>query len=424
VSSIIKTAEHSEASPFRVAQHQLDTVAGLISLDPAIHEVLRMPKRELTVHFPVSMDDGSTRVFTGYRVQHNQARGPSKGGIRYHPDTDLDEVRALAMWMTWKCALVNIPFGGAKGGVVCDPAALSRRELEDLTRRYTTEINVLLGPDSDIPAPDMGTNPQIMAWIMDTYSMHAGHSVPAVVTGKPIAIGGSEGRVDATGLGVVIVAEEAAHLAGRSIEGATAAIQGFGNVGSATTRFIVGAGANVHAISDASGGVYNPNGLDVAALLRHVETAGGVAGFPGGDAITNDELLTLPVDILIPAALQGQITARNAKGIRAKTIVEAANGPTTPEADDILADKGIVVVPDILANAGGVVVSYFEWVQDLQAFFWVEKEVNEKMRAILSMAFSQVVEESRRRQTNLKMAAYSVGIGRVAEAVKLRGIYP
>lgn len=414
----------SEINAFRIAQSQLDAVADLIRLDPSIHQVLRVPKRELTVNFPVAMDDGSVRMFTGYRVQHSQARGPSKGGIRYHPATDIDEVRALAMWMTWKCALVNIPYGGAKGGVVCDPAALSARELEDLTRRYTTEINVLLGPDSDIPAPDMGTNAQTMAWIMDTYSMHRGHSVPAVVTGKPIAIGGSEGRVDATGLGVVIVAEEASHLAGRSIDGASVAIQGFGNVGSATARHIERAGARVVAVTDALGGVINRNGLDIPALIRHARAAGSVAGFPDAEPLANDELLALDVDILIPAALQGQITADNAASVRAGIVVEAANGPTTPEADRILADRGIVVVPDILANAGGVIVSYFEWVQDLQAFFWTEKEVNEKMRGILTRAFSQVEDAAHRYDASLRLAAYTVGVGRVAEAAMLRGIYP
>ncbi len=413
-----------ELSTFGIAQQQLDNVATLINLDPAIHQVLRQPKRELTVNFPVNMDDGSVRVYTGYRVQHNSSRGPSKGGIRYHPATDLDEVRALAMWMTWKCALVNIPYGGAKGGVVCDPSKMSLAELEDLTRRYTTEISILIGPDSDIPAPDMGTNPQTMAWMMDTYSMHKGHTVSAVVTGKPIAIGGSEGRMDATGLGVVIVAEEAAKLVGVDLVGSSVAVQGFGNVGAATAKFLQKAGAKVVAVSDVTGGIYNPGGIDIASLLRYAKDTGSVQGFLGTEPVTNAELLSLPVDVLIPAAMQGQITKHNASEIRAKIVVEGANGPTSPDADAILHDRGIMVVPDILANAGGVVVSYFEWVQDLQAFFWSEGEVNLKMKGILDKAFAQVTEAAKRHDTTLRLAAYSVGVGRVAEATSLRGIYP
>lgn len=413
-----------EMNTFRIAQKQLDSVAEIIHLDPCVHAVLREPKRELTVNFPVTLDTGECRVLTGYRVQHNLSRGPSKGGIRYHPETDLDEVRALAMWMTWKCALVDIPFGGAKGGVICDPEKLSLRELEDLTRRYTTEINIMIGPESDIPAPDMGTNPQIMAWMMDTYSMHKGHTIPAVVTGKPISIGGSEGRMDATGLGVVIIAAEAAHKMNISLANSTVAVQGFGNVGGATIRFLHKAGAKVVAVSDVKGALYNPRGLDIERVLAYQAANGTVVGFPDAEPITNAQLLETPCDILVPAALQGQITRKNAGKIRAKVVIEAANGPTTPEADEILNANGIMVVPDILANAGGVVVSYFEWVQDLQAFFWTENEVNNKMEAIMKNAFRQVWEASDHYKTNLRLAAYSVGVGRVAEATLRRGIYP
>lgn len=409
---------------FVIAQQQLDNVAQLIHLDPSIHEVLRTPKRELTVHFPVNMDSGGTRVFTGYRVQHSLSRGPSKGGIRYHPNTDLDEVRALAMWMTWKCALVNIPFGGAKGGVICDPGKMSLAELEDLTRRYTTEINLIIGPDSDIPAPDMGTNPQTMAWIMDTYSMHKGRTVPACVTGKPISIGGSEGRMDATGFGVVIIALEAARKLGMTVDGTSVAIQGFGNVGSATARFFHREGSRVVAVSDQFGGIHNPKGLNISSLIDHVRTAGRVEGFPDSESITNGELLECKCDILVPAALQGQITNKNASKIKAKIVIEGANGPTTPEADAILNSAGIMVVPDILANAGGVVVSYFEWVQDLQAFFWSETEVNKKLERILQHTFEHVWTASEQYKSTLRMAAYTVGVGRVADATITRGIYP
>ncbi|HEX5322578.1 MAG TPA: Glu/Leu/Phe/Val dehydrogenase [Capsulimonadaceae bacterium] len=415
---------HEEMNSFKIAQTQLDAVADMIHLDPCVHAVLREPKRELTVTFPVTLDTGECRMFTGYRVQHNLSRGPSKGGIRYHPETDIDEVRALAMWMTWKCALVDIPFGGAKGGVVCDPSKMSLRELEDLTRRYTTEINIIIGPESDIPAPDMGTNAQIMAWIMDTYSMHKGHTIPAVVTGKPLSIGGSEGRLDATGLGVVIVAAEAAKKMGMSLRDTPVAVQGFGNVGNATVRFLHRAGAKVVAVSDVKGALYNARGIDIDRLVSYNDAHGTVVGFPDAEPISNSQLLETPCDILIPAALQGQITKKNASKVQAKIVIEAANGPTTPDADAILNGNGIMVVPDILANAGGVVVSYFEWVQDLQAFFWTEHEVNNKMEAIMKNAFTQVWDASERHKTNLRLAAYSVGVGRVAEATMTRGIYP
>jgi len=421
--SVVTAGSVNEESSFAIAQQQLDNVARLIDLSPAVHAVLRVPKREITVNFPVKMSSGATQIFTGYRVQHNDSRGPTKGGLRYHPDTNLDEVRALAMWMTWKCALVNIPFGGAKGGVIVDPRLLKTEELENLTRRYTSEIFPNIGPDKDIPAPDMGTNPQTMAWMMDTYSSHAGHTVPAVVTGKPISVGGSEGRNDATGLGVVIIAGLTARRRGFNLEGSTVVVQGFGNVGSATTRFLAKAGAKVVAVSSVEGGIYNKRGIDVTKLLEHVKNAGTVVGFREAEPISNEELLALPCDILIPAAMQGQITARNAGKVQAKVIIEAANGPTSPDADDILNDRGIVVVPDILANAGGVVVSYFEWVQDLQCFFWSENEVNHKLEAIMQNTFAQVTDAARRYETNLRLAAYSVGVSRVAEAATTRGIY-
>jgi glutamate dehydrogenase (NAD(P)+) len=412
-----------EENSFSIAQRQLDNVARLINLNPDVHAALRLPKRELTVNFPVKMSSGGLKMFTGYRVQHNVARGPAKGGLRYHPDTNLDEVRALAMWMTWKCALVNIPFGGAKGGVICDPTTLTTFELEDLTRRYTAEIFPLIGPEKDIPAPDMGTTPQIMAWMMDTYSMHVGHTVPAMVTGKPISVGGSEGRNDATGLGVVIIAGLAAQRRGIALKDATVAVQGFGNVGNATVRFLNRAGAKVVAVSDVRGGVYNRNGLDVEKLLQHVARTKTVVGFTESESLSNEELLETTCDILIPAAMQGQIHAKNAMNIRAKIVIEAANGPTSPDADDILNDRGIIVVPDILANAGGVVVSYFEWVQDLQCFFWSENEVNAKLETIMTNTYSQVTAAARKYETSLRLAAYTVGVGRVAEATTIRGIY-
>ena len=416
------TAE--EMNPYKIALSQLARVAGILGLDDSIHGILQKPKRELTVHFPVNMERGGTQMFTGYRVQHNTSRGPCKGGLRFHPETDIDEVRALAMWMTWKCAVVNIPFGGAKGGVVCDPKALTRAELEDLTRRYTTEISLIIGPNSDIPAPDVGTNGQIMAWLMDTYSMHAGHTVPAVVTGKPISIGGSEGRLDATGLGVVLVTEEAFQKQGRALNGASVAIQGFGNVGGAAARLFARRGANVVAVSDVGGGVANPHGLNVPALVAHVARTGSVAGFPDAEPVTNAEILETPCDVLVPAALQGQITEENAARVRAKMVVEGANGPTTPGGDAILHDRGILLIPDVLANAGGVTVSYFEWVQDIQSFFWSEDEVNERLGRILKRAFAEVWAAGEKHQVDLRTAAYIVGVARVAEATLTRGIYP
>uniref|UniRef100_UPI00286B4B41 Glu/Leu/Phe/Val family dehydrogenase n=1 Tax=Armatimonas sp. TaxID=1872638 RepID=UPI00286B4B41 len=354
-------SEHLDS--FAMAQQQLAAVAEKINLDPNVHEVLKQPKRELTVHFPVTMRDGSIKMFTGYRVHHNLTRGPAKGGIRYHPDTDISEVKALAFWMTIKCAVVNLPFGGAKGGVACDPRQLNAAELEDLTRRYTTEIAILLGPDKDIPAPDMGTNGQTMAWIMDTYSMLKGTTVPAVVTGKPIAIGGSEGRIEATGRGVVTVARETLLSRSNQLPDSTVAVQGFGNVGAAAAKLFYRSGCKIQAVSDVQGAIYHKDGLDILDLEDWIKKTGTVVGFPESEPLDPAELLLLPVDLLIPAALQNQITGENASRVRARYIIEGANGPTTPEADKILNDKGIIVVPDVLANAGGVTVSYFEWVQ-------------------------------------------------------------
>ena len=411
-------------NPYQIALRQLDHVAGILKLDDGIHAILQKPKRELTVNFPVQIEGNGTRMFTGYRVQHNTSRGPAKGGLRFHPETDLDEVRALAMWMTWKCAIVNIPFGGAKGGVVCDPKTLTRSELEDLTRRYTTEISIIIGPDSDIPAPDVGTNGQIMAWLMDTYSMHAGHTVPAVVTGKPVSIGGSEGRIDATGLGVVLVTEEAFKKRGWSMEGATIAIQGFGNVGSAAARIFHKHGAKVIAVSDVSGGITSSRGLDIPALVAYVARTGSVTSFPGTEFVSNNDILALECDVLVPAALQGQITGANAGEVRARMVVEGANGPTTPDADAILGSRGILLIPDVLANAGGVTVSYFEWVQDIQSFFWSESQVNARLARIMRRAFAEVWAASETHRVDLRTAAYLVGVARVAEATLTRGIYP
>lgn len=417
-------AVRESTNSYEIALHQLEIAASHLNLDTGLHDILKSPQRELTVHFPVRLDNGQTRIFTGYRVQHNVARGPSKGGIRYSPHTDIDEVRALAMWMTWKCAIVGIPFGGAKGGVLCDPHALSRGELERLTRRYTTEISFMIGPGTDIPAPDAGTNADVMAWVMDTYSMHRGHTVPAVVTGKPIAIGGSEGRVDATGRGIVMVAREAARRVGIAIEGARVAVQGFGNVGSAAARIFEEQGARVVAVSDFLGGLYNPDGLDVRALLGAAHRDGALSQCPGGEPITSPELLELPVDILVPAAMENQITAANAGRVQAPLLVEGANGPTTPAADRILHDRGIFLVPDVLANAGGVIVSYFEWVQDLQSFFWAENEVNSRMEQMLLRAYDSVLKKADHDSVDMRTAAYIIGVQRVAEAATKRGIYP
>ncbi|HEY5639887.1 MAG TPA: Glu/Leu/Phe/Val dehydrogenase [Dehalococcoidia bacterium] len=411
-------------SALSTALAQFDDAAERLQLAEDIRRVLRASKRELSVNFPVNMDDGSIRVFCGYRVQHNIARGPAKGGLRYNPHVSLDEVRALAMWMTWKAAVVNLPFGGAKGGVMVDPRALSAAELEDLTRRYATEISILIGPAEDIPAPDMGTDQQVMAWIMDTISMHRGYTVAGVVTGKPVAVGGTLGRVEATGRGILYVIEELCRQKGIHLEGATVAIQGFGNVGNVAAHLLRRSGAKVVAVSDSSGGVYDGNGLDVDALLECRADAQPLAECAGVDKITNAEVLTLPVDFLIPAALEGQITSGNARDIKAQFIVEGANGPTTPEADRILKEQGVMVVPDILANAGGVVVSYFEWVQDLQFYFWEEDEVNNRLRKVITGAYREVAASAESGGLTMREAAMALGVGRVVEATSLRGIYP
>jgi len=415
-------------NPFRIAQQQFDIAADILGLPDGIRAILRVPQRELTVNFPVKMDNGNTRMFTGYRVQHNLSRGPVKGGIRYHPNVDIDEVRALAMWMTWKCALVNIPYGGAKGGVIVNPNQLSLGELERLTRRFATEISILLGPERDIPAPDMGTNAQMMAWIMDTISMHRGYTVPAVVTGKPVNIGGSLGRVDATGRGVMLMVREIARRLGRDLDGLRVVIQGFGNVGSTAALLLNQSGCAVVGISDATGGYYRPAGLDISAMRTFTDRHSFrmLEGYsdPEVERISGAALLELDCDVLIPAAIENQITQQNAERIRARMIIEAANGPTTPVADQILSERGVMVVPDILANAGGVIVSYFEWVQGLQEFFWDERDVNEKLDRIIVGAFNQVWQMATERRLTLRTAAYLLAVQRVADANQTRGVYP
>jgi glutamate dehydrogenase (NAD(P)+) len=410
--------------PWDSALGQFDRAADHLALKRGIRDYLVYPKRELTVHFPVKMDDDSVRIFTGYRIHHSTVLGPTKGGIRYHQDVTLNEIRALAMLMSWKCAVVGLPYGGAKGGVVVNPKERSQNELEHLTRRYATEISILMSPEGDIPAPDVGTNPQTMAWIMDTYSMHRGYSTPSVVTGKPVAIGGSQGRVEATGRGVTIVAREAARLLGMNLQGATVVIQGFGNVGSVASVLLSKVGCKVVAASDTKGGVVNTKGLDAAKLVEHKERTGSVTGFPGAEVISNKDLLELPCDILVPSALEGQITDDNAGRIKTRLIVEGANGPVTPAGDDILRDRKITVIPDILANAGGVIVSYFEWVQGLQQFFWTEEEVNENLERIMVRSFGQVAQVASDKKLDLRMAALIRAIDRVANALYIRGIYP
>jgi glutamate dehydrogenase (NAD(P)+) len=409
---------------WEVAQHQFDLAAERLNLDPGLRAVLREPRRELTVHFPVHMDDGTVKVFTGYRVQHNLGRGPAKGGIRYHQDVSLDEVRALAMWMTWKCAVVGIPYGGGKGGVTVDPKKLSKKELEGLSRRYFTEISVLIGPERDIPAPDVNTTPQIMAWFMDTYSMHAGYTVPGVVTGKPISLGGSEGRNEATARGCVFtIVDAAAHL-GMDLTKATVAVQGFGNAGYIAAKLMTDEGSSVIAVSDTGGAIHKQAGLDVDKVLAWKKEHGTVVGFPGSTTITNGELLELPCDVLIPAAYENQITAQNAANVKAKIVAEAANGPTTPEADKILAAKGVFMIPDILANAGGVTVSYFEWVQDLNRDHWSEAVVNAKLKEIMDRSFAEVLAMATLEKVDMRTAAYLVAVKRVADTTALRGLYP
>ncbi len=420
--SPVSTSAGSRA--LSAAQAQFDAAADHLALDPGIRAVLRVPQREYTVRFPVTRDDGSVEVFTGYRVQHNVARGPAKGGLRYHPQTDIDDVRALAMWMTWKCALVDVPFGGAKGGVTCDPSAMSAKEVEALTRRFATELEGIIGPDSDIPAPDVGTNARTMAWIMDTVSMHRGYSVPGVVTGKPLSLGGSQGRADATGQGVLYTIEHTASRMGFDLAGASVAIQGFGNVGEAAARLLHAAGARVVAITDVHGGARDDAGLDVPFLSRYLQEHGTIAGAPGTTGIANDELFALPVDVLVLAALEGQITAANAGTVRARVLAEAANGPVAPDADPILQANGVVVVPDILCNAGGVIVSYFEWAQNRAALAWTLDEINERLRRQIVVAAEAVQQRSETDCIAPRLAAHAIAVERVAEATRVRGLYP
>ncbi|MGH9509804.1 MAG: Glu/Leu/Phe/Val family dehydrogenase [Terriglobales bacterium] len=422
--AVARVPVQEDLNPFRIAMRQFDTAADKMNLDPGLREILRRPRRALTLSLPVKMDDGTIRVFEGYRVQHNTARGPCKGGIRYHPNVTYDEVQALASWMTWKCATVGLPFGGAKGGIICDPKRMSKNELERLTRRYAYEISPIIGPDRDIPAPDVYTDAQVMAWIMDTYSMTHGHSAPGVVTGKPTFLGGSFGRNEATARGCVFVIRAACDVLNIKIAGATAAVQGFGNAGSIAAELLAQDGVTVIAVSDSQGGILNRKGLDVAAVTEHKEKTGSVVGFPGTEAISGEALLEAECDILVPAALENQITLENASRIRAKIVAEAANGPTTPGADAILHQKGIFVLPDILANAGGVTVSYFEWVQDLQELFWDEDEVNRKLEKMMVKAFRDVHATAKRYSSDMRTGAYILAIGRVAEATSSRGIWP
>jgi glutamate dehydrogenase (NAD(P)+) len=402
---------------------EFDGAARILNLEPGIWKILTHPKRQITVSCPVQMDNGEIEVFTGYRVQYNITLGPAKGGIRYHPGVSLDEVTALAAWMTWKCAVAHVPFGGGKGGVICDPSKMSRRELEALTRRYVAEIIDAIGPEKDVPAPDVNTNEQVMAWVMDTYSMHVGHTTTSVVTGKPLELGGSLGRHEATGRGVMIVTRESARHMGFDIQGATVAIQGFGNVGSISAALLSEIGARIVAVTDWKSGVYNGRGLDVQGLLDHVKRNQTVEGFPGAEPITNQQLFALEVDVLIPAALENQITRENAPGVRAKIVIEGANGPTTPEAHRILHDRGVFVVPDILANSSGVTASYFEWVQDRYGYFWTEKEVNERLEGKMGEAFSAVLRTSLKYKVDMRIAAYIVAIERVATVTRMRGMY-
>jgi glutamate dehydrogenase (NAD(P)+) len=411
-------------SAWETALAQLDEVAEIMGLAPGVHETLRSPKRALIVSVPFRMDDGSTRVYQGYRVHHNVTRGPAKGGIRYHPSVGLDEVKALAMWMTWKCAIAGIPFGGAKGGVSLDPRELSRGELERMTRRYASEILPLIGPERDIPAPDMNTNEEIMSWIMDTYSMNKGYSAPGVVTGKPVAIGGSKGRAGATSRGVMYMIFKTLKCLGLGIDEVSVAIQGYGKVGGHAAQLLHDAGCRVVAVSDVEGGLYREKGLDPEAINRHKIEAGTVAGFPGAEVISNEDLLEIQCDVLVPAAVEGVITVKNADAIQAQIVCEAANGPITFEGDKVLNDRGIFVVPDILANSGGVTVSYFEWVQDIQAYFWSEEEVNDRLRLIMENAFDEVRALAVERDLTMRQAAHWIGVGRVAEAHLTRGLFP
>jgi glutamate dehydrogenase (NAD(P)+) len=412
-----------EINPWEAQAARFDFAARKLNLDEGLWRVLRYPSREIIVHFPVSMDDGRIEMFTGYRVLHSQARGPGKGGIRYAPDVTLDEVRALASWMTWKCAVVNIPFGGAKGGVICDPKKMSQGELERMTRRYTAEIIEFIGPEKDVPAPDVNTNEQTMAWIMDTYSMHMRQTVTAVVTGKPLNIGGSRGRKEATGRGIALVCDEALKYLGMQREGCRVIVQGFGNVGSNAARLMHERGYKVIGIAEWDGGLFNPNGIDIGSLIEHRLRNGSVLGFRGAEPVPSAELITMECEILIPAATENVITSRNAERIKARIVCEGANGPTTAVADEILADKKVFIIPDILANAGGVTASYFEWVQDRQGYFWKESEVNERMEGILRESFDDVTRYAEAHGVNNRIAAYMLSIDRVAFTIKQRGIY-
>jgi len=418
-------------NPWEMACHQLDIVAEKINLDKNIHAKLRNCKRALIVSVPIRMDNGQVKVFEGYRVQHNLERGPAKGGIRYHPNVTLDEVKALAMWMTWKCAVVGIPYGGAKGGIICDPTKMSIYEIEKLTRRYTSEISIIIGPEKDIPAPDVNTNPQIMAWIMDTYSMNIGYSAPGVVTGKPIDIGGSQGRMTATGRGAMFVIEEALKYLKMSPKNCTVAVQGFGNVGSATAKFLYDIGCKIVGVTDVSGGIFDKKGINIPRLLEYIEKnpKKTIAGYTEGDFVSdvkkaNAELLMMEVDILAPCALENQITKENVGKIKAKIIAEGANGPTTPEADEILHKNGVFILPDVLTNAGGVTVSYFEWVQDLQSHFWELEDIDKELKRIMTKSFKDVLAIAEKEKCDMRLAAYILAVSRVAYAVKLRGIFP
>jgi glutamate dehydrogenase (NAD(P)+) len=414
-----------DESAYAIAQEQFDRAADVLDLDDDVRKVLREVKRELTVHFPVLMDDRSIEMFTGYRVQHNLARGPAKGGIRFHLSVTLDEIKALAMWMTWKCAVVGLPYGGAKGGVICDPKKLTVTEQQRMVRRFATEISIIVGPESDIPAPDVGTTAQHMAWFMDTISMHRGYSVPATVTGKPLAVGGSEGRPEATGRGLAFCVIEALGELNINGPGSTAAVQGFGNVGSVSARLLNReAGMSILAVSDSTSAIYNGHGLDIEDVEQYKARHGTLEGCPGAENIDPAELLELDCTVLVPAALEGVITRNNAARLRAKIVAEGANGPTTPEADDILADKGVLLVPDILANAGGVTVSYFEWVQDLQEFFWEESEINQRLHHIMARAYKEVSSKARELKISMRTAAYALAVDQVARATEVRGIYP
>ncbi|TAK90865.1 MAG: Glu/Leu/Phe/Val dehydrogenase [Verrucomicrobia bacterium] len=410
---------------FHMACQQFDAVADLLEIPAAERDRLKFPKRSLTVAVPIKLDDGSTKVFPGYRVQHHLTLGPTKGGLRYHPDVTLGEVAALAMWMSWKCALTGLPYGGAKGGITCDPGKMSRGELERITRRYTQEMIPFIGPQIDVMAPDLGTNEQTMAWMMDTYSMHEGHAVPSIVTGKPVSIGGSLGRREATGRGVAYLVNRATDTVGLDMSKCTAVVQGYGNVGSIAALSLARYGAKVIAVSDASGGIHNAKGLDLWKLEKHVAAKKSVTAFPESEPITNEQLLLLPCEILVPAALERQITEVNAAQIKCRILAEAANGPTTPEADAIIAQRPeIFVLPDVLCNAGGVVVSYFEWVQDLQSFFWGETEITDKLFRILETAYTQILAASRKQKISMRLAALSLGVRRVQEAKRIRGLFP